>query len=115
LISFWKFHFECTTSLDKYAHDHGLNRTKYPWTYYHIRWGDLERSYVKPLTQNNKNFQALIASDKNFKISHMTFEFQFKRLMYSKEGLEKMQKEIDEFIADKNTPVHNIKMIMMGI
>ena len=115
IYSFWKFHFECSQYLDNYAKIRQYDRTKYPWLYYNIRWGDLERVYVRPLTTENPKFQALLKSDKNFKISHLTFEFQFKRMLYSAEGLVQMQNQIDEFVEAKNTPVHNISMIMMGI
>jgi len=113
--NFWKFHFECTKYLDHFADTHGYDRRCDPWTYRMIRWGDLERDYVKPLTMYNKAFHDLIGSDEKFKISHITFEFQFKKLVYSMESLERMQKEINEFVKSTKNPVHQIKMVMMGI
>ena len=113
--SFWRFHFECSRYLENYANIRQYDRTNYPWLDYNLRWGDLERVYVKPLTTENPKFQTVLKSDKDFKISHLTFEFQFKRMLYSAEGLVQMQNHIDEFIKVKDMPVHNISMIMMGV
>jgi len=113
--NFWKFHLECVNYLNRYADTQKYNRKNEPWTHEQIKWGDLERDYVKPLTIHNPTFQALMASTKDFKISYMTFEFQFNRLVHTEESLHRMQKEIDCFINAKNSPVHHIQMIMMGI
>jgi len=112
--SFWKFHFTCSDYLDKYAAMKDLPRDKYPWTQYHIRWGDLERGFVKPLTDENSTFQKLISGNNNMKISQLTLHFQFQRMLYTQEGLAQLQAEIDDFIKDQNNPIHNIKFIMMG-
>jgi len=113
--NFWKFHFECINYLNRYADMYGYERTNGPWTHDQVRWGDLERDYVTPLTSDNPKFQYIMESTKDFKISHMTFEFQFNRIVYSVESLNRMQKEIDSFVQAKNKPVHHIKMVMMGI
>jgi len=113
--NFWHFHFTSTDYLDKYAEKNQFERNKYPWTYRNIRWGDLERGYVKPLTNENVEFCKIIEGNENFKISKIELQYQFQRFIYSQDWLKNFDLEIKDFIEDRKNPVHNIKMIMMGI
>jgi hypothetical protein len=112
---FWDYHFKSTVTLDKHAETNKLNREKYPWSYRNIRWGDLERSFMKVLTEQNLEFQNLFQSNKKIKATYDVFQFQFGRILYGNDWLEIFERDLADFANTKDKNVHHIKFILMGI
>ena len=113
--SFWKYHFDSTNFLDKLADRSNFNRIKYPWDYKSIRWGDLDRVFVKYLTSEYSDIGMLLKETNTFSVKFLEIQLQFKRITSSKETMRRIQAEIDDFVSEKSKNIHTIKIFLLGI
>ena len=106
---------DCTNFLDKLADRSNFNRIKYPWDYETIRWGDLERVFVKHLTDEYSEIGMLLKETNTFSVKFLEIQLQFKRITSNEETMRRIQAEIDDFISEKSKNIHKIKIFLLGI
>lgn len=100
--SFWKFHFRTTDSLLKLSVHYSSFKM---WRYREIRYGDLERDFLKVLIRQDSFFSSQFEQTAEFFPQLITINYQFGNILENTRYLEEVQTAIEASVASDKEQV----------
>jgi hypothetical protein len=106
---FWKF----KNRISHYLYDEGKKFDSDYWSEHNTLQGDLERTFLRHLLDNNAKIMKLFQDTDEFSVDLKIFSFQFKHVQMSSNEIVSLQESIDKFISAENKEV--VLCIMLGV
>jgi hypothetical protein len=107
--SFWKFHFRTTESLLKQSVNYSSFKM---WSDRNVRYGDLERDFLKELMVNDSFFVSQLKATADYVPQLFVINYQFYNILESTRYLEGVQNAIE---AAVNSSKEEVLCFMLGI
>mmetsp|Transcript_9814 Transcript_9814/g.19317 ORF Transcript_9814/g.19317 Transcript_9814/m.19317 type:complete len:397 (-) Transcript_9814:912-2102(-) len=107
--SFWKFHFRTTDSLLRISVNYSSFKM---WSYREVRFGDLERDFLKALIRQDSFFSNQFETSASFVPQLFTIGYQFGNIIENTRYLEEIQTAIEACIASDK---EHVICFMLGI
>eukprot|EP01017_Pseudomicrothorax_dubius_P008519 TRINITY_DN12810_c0_g3_i2.p1 TRINITY_DN12810_c0_g3~~TRINITY_DN12810_c0_g3_i2.p1 ORF type:complete len:406 (-),score=80.60 TRINITY_DN12810_c0_g3_i2:69-1286(-) len=101
---FWSLYDSIGRFLVAYAAQKKLDSTKWPWNYRSLRYGELERMFLKLLLRNHPELIALKAPHEEIEVKVSKLNVQYARIIKKYSGLIRLSSALSEFARTSADP-----------